>query len=76
MGGGGSGRAVTAAERMRAYRARREAGVIVVPVEVPEVDAAEALIEANLLPRAAAEDRTALAAALGELIRRLVARDS
>jgi hypothetical protein len=65
-----------AAARMRAYRARRKAGLISLPVDVPEIDTTEALIEADLLPRAAAEDRAALAAALGELIRRLVARDS
>lgn len=62
---------MSSADRVRAYRRRRDAGRVVLPVEVNEVDTVEALIEAGRLLPHEAEDRGAVAVAISKLIEEL-----
>ncbi|MEP9347875.1 hypothetical protein [Xanthobacter sp. KR7-225] len=59
----------TSADRQRRYRARRNAGVEVVAVQVDGVALTERLIEAGLLAEQDAEDRGKISAALSGVVR-------
>ena len=54
----------SAAARMKSYRARREAGLVVLPVLIDEVETAQMLIAGGMLAPHDAEDRDKIAHAL------------
>jgi hypothetical protein len=58
----------TAAARMKLHRQRQAAGKIPLRIEVPEIDVAELLIEANLLQQSEREDRDKIARGIEKLL--------
>lgn len=72
MTGGG---VMSAADRMRRYRARRSNGQIPITVDVDEVSLAETLIAGGFLSRSKADDRQALREAAERFLASAVAAD-
>jgi hypothetical protein len=58
---------MTPAARKRLYRARRRAGIIVVPVPIDAVSVPAALVQAGLLAPQDEDNATAIGAALAQI---------
>jgi hypothetical protein len=66
----------SSAARSRRCRARARNGLVVLPIEIDEAGVGVLLTHHGLLPAYGTDDRATLAAALEELIERLIAADA
>jgi hypothetical protein len=70
---GGTGKARSfPADRQRVYRARQNAGKIVLHIEVDEVETVAALVDGGFLDANAADDKRAIADAIERVIAMLI----